>query len=112
MDSGPEKVSEALSRLERIEAALTRLEGATGLLCDALNELRNRQTAKEWYTIEEFAALVDRAPFSTREWARLGRIRAEKRTSGRGKHQQWVISHDELLRYQRHGLLPIGNGRG
>ena len=38
--------------------------------------------------------------------ARHGRIRAEKRQSGRGKHCDWVIAHDELLRYRREGLLP------
>ena len=58
------------------------------------------------YTTEEFAALVGKAEFTTREWCRHGRIRAEKRQSGRGKHCAWVIAHDELLRYRREGLLP------
>ena len=41
------------------------------------------------------------------EYCRLGRNRAEKKkASGRGKHASWVISHDELLRFQRDGLLP------
>jgi hypothetical protein len=50
---------------------------------------------------------VSRAPFTCREWARLGRIRAEKRGSGRGRHLAWVIPHAEVLRYQRDGLLPL-----
>jgi hypothetical protein len=37
---------------------------------------------------------------------RLGRIRALKKASGRGKHASWVIPHEELLRFQREGLLP------
>jgi hypothetical protein len=68
--------------------------------------LRDQKTVKEWYTTEEFAELVGKAEFTCREWARLGRIHAQKRRSGRGKHFAWVISHEELLRYQRDGLLP------
>ena len=37
----------------------------------------------------------------------LGRIRAETRLSGRGAHPAWCISHQELLRYQREGSLPL-----
>jgi hypothetical protein len=79
-------------RLEKMEALLTVLD--------------ERQTAKDYYEIEEFARLVGKAAFTCREWARLARIRAEKRRSGRGAHFAWVISHAELLRYQREGLLP------
>jgi hypothetical protein len=80
-------------RLDRIEALLVALV--------------QRQTIKDYYEIEEFARLVGKAPFTAREWARLGRIRAEKRQSGRGAHAAWVVSHAELLRYQRDGLLPL-----
>jgi hypothetical protein len=79
-------------RLAQIEALLT--------------VLVERQTVKDFYEIEEFAKLVGREPFTCREWARHGRIRAEKKLSGRGAHARWVVSHDELLRYRRHGLLP------
>ncbi len=79
-------------RLDRIESLLA--------------SLVERQTIKDWYPTEEFARLVGKAEFTVREWARLGRIKAEKRKSGRGAFAAWVISHDELLRYQREGLLP------
>jgi Helix-turn-helix domain len=69
--------------------------------------LVERQTVREWYTTEEFARLVSKAEFTVREWCRLGRIHAEKRRSGRGAFSAWVISHQELLRFQREGLLPI-----
>jgi hypothetical protein len=82
-----------------IEQRLDRIEGL-------LTSLVERQTVKDHYEVEEFARLVGKAPFTVREWARLGRIRAEKRMSGRGAFASWVISHDELLRYQREGLLP------
>ena len=84
--------SSLLERLERIEAALALL-------------VRER-TAKEWYTTEEVARIVGKAEFTVREWCRNGRIMAEKRISGRGAFPAWVISHQELLRYQREGLLP------
>jgi predicted nucleic acid-binding protein len=71
-----------------------------------LSVLVERQTVKDFYEVDEFAELVRKAPFTVREWARLGRIRAEKRRSGRGMFTAWVISHQEWLRYQREGLLP------
>lgn len=80
-------------RLDRIEAMLL--------------VLVERQTVREWYATEEFARLVSKAEFTVREWCRLGRIHAEKRRSGRGAFSAWVISHQELLRFQREGLLPI-----
>jgi hypothetical protein len=68
--------------------------------------LVERQPEKEWYSIEEFARIVGRAAFTCREWCRHGRVQAEKKVSGRGAHSSWVISHAELVRYQRNGLLP------
>ena len=80
-------------RLEKIEAMLV--------------VLVQRQTVKAFYEIEEFARLVGREPFTCREWARHSRILAEKKLSGRGAYARWVVSHTELLRYQREGLLPV-----
>lgn len=70
-----------------------------------LNVLVGRQQVREWYSVEEFARIVGRAEFTCREWCRAGRIIAQKKDSGRGAHTCWVISHSELLRYQREGLL-------
>jgi hypothetical protein len=71
-----------------------------------LTVLVERERIKDFYEIDEFAKLAGKAAFTVREWARLGRVNAEKRRSGRGPHAAWVISHQELLRYQREGLLP------
>ncbi len=68
--------------------------------------LVERQQVREWYSVEEFARIVGRAEFTCREWCRHGRIRAEKKESGRGAYASWTISHSELLRFQREGLLP------
>ena len=80
-------------RLDRIEAVLASLVA--------------QKTAKDWYTPAEVAQLLRKNTFTVREWCRLSRIRAEKRACGRGKSQEWMISHEELLRYQNHGLLPV-----
>jgi hypothetical protein len=80
-------------RLARIELLLT--------------SLVERAAVKEHYDIDEFARAVGKAPFTCREWARLGRIKALKKGSGRGRYQSWVVTHDELLRYRRDGLLPL-----
>ena len=79
-------------RLEKIESLLVALV--------------ERQTVKDFYEIEEFARLVGKSCFTCREWCRLGRIRAEKKLSGRGAYARWVVPHAEFLRYQREGLLP------
>jgi hypothetical protein len=88
---------------EEMNAILERLERIERLIVE-------QKSVKEWYATEEFARLVGKAEFTVREWCRLGRIHAEKRQSGRGAHSSWVISHQELLRYQRDGLLPEKRG--
>ena len=50
--------------------------------------------------------ILGKAEFTVREWCRRRRIHAQKRRSGRGKFCSWVISHEELQRIQREGLLP------
>ena len=71
-----------------------------------LATLVERQVVREWYTTEQVAQLVGKAEFTVREWCRHGRLKAEKRMSGRGAYPAWIVSHNELLRYQREGLLP------
>jgi hypothetical protein len=69
--------------------------------------LIERQAVQEWYTTLEFATTVGKAEFTIREYCRLGRLRGEKRQSGRGSYPQWVLSHVELERYRRNGLLLV-----
>jgi excisionase family DNA binding protein len=87
-----EQLRPIIERLERIQAALA--------------VLVERQTVKTWYTTDEVAKLLGKAEFTVREWCRHRRIRAQKKGSGRGKYQSWVISQEELQRIQREGLLP------
>jgi hypothetical protein len=72
-----------------------------------LGQLVTKTMVKSWYSVEEFALLVGRTSFTCREWCRLGRINAEKTLTQTGSATMWSISHEEYLRYQREGLLPI-----
>jgi hypothetical protein len=80
-------------RLEKIELLLV--------------SLIERERIREFYSVEEFSRIVGRAEFTCREWCRHGRINAEKKESGRGAYASWAISHTELLRFQKEGLLPF-----
>jgi hypothetical protein len=89
MAAPEQEILERLGRLETMVAALL-----------------ERETVKDWYDTEEFAKIVGKSEYSVREWCRLKRINASKRSSGRGPHPAWAISHEELIRYRQHGLLP------
>lgn len=82
-----------------VEERLDRIESMLAVLVE-------RQTVREWYSTEQFAKLVGKSEFTIREYCRLGRLKAEKRRSGRGAHPAWVLSHEELQRFQKEGLLP------
>lgn len=84
---------EILERLERIEACLA-----------ILTEQRQVQ---DWYDTKTVAKILGKSAYSVREWCRLGRARAEKRSCGRGTSKEWMISHDELERVKSKGLLPL-----
>jgi hypothetical protein len=93
VDTAQEVLGQLMPRLDRLEALL--------------ETVVQKGMAKAWYTTAEVAALAGKAEFTVREWCRQGRVRAEKQHSGRGKYPSWVVSHEELVRYQREGLLPI-----
>ena len=97
MDTQAEQMTEVLARLRAIE--------------EAVNLLVRERTVKEWYSTAEAGKLLGKAEFTVREWCRLGRLNAQKKQSGRGAYPAWTISGEEILRYQREGLLPFhGNG--
>jgi hypothetical protein len=92
-DSQPAWIEPVLERLDKMEAMLSDL-------------IRQRAT-KDWYPTDEVAAILGKAKFTVREWCRHGRVHCRKKNTGRGKHLAWVISHEELLRIQREGPLPL-----
>ncbi len=84
-------------RLERIETLLV--------------QIVEQQTVREHYSVEQAAKILEKTAFTVREYCRLGRVNARKKRSGRGKHDNWTLSHEEILRVQREGLLPLMPGR-
>lgn len=108
----------SIDRLARLEAILDNMVGRLsqvleqhGAMTATLTELRDfvvtQRTIKEWYSPEEVADMLEKRPYTVREWCRWGRINARKRPTGRGDAKEWEISHEELERIKAHGLLPV-----
>jgi len=91
-----------IPQTEQLQQQLDRIEAALSLLVQ-------QRAVKDFYSTAEVAQLVGKAEFTVREWCRLGRIHAQKRATGRGPVQEWMVAHEELVRYQNHGLLPVPN---
>ena len=73
---------------------------------ELLLTLVKQKTVKDFYSTAEFADIAGKAEWSIREYCRTGRLHALKRQTGRGRSLEWMLSHEELIRYQNHGLLP------
>jgi hypothetical protein len=89
--------------LQAIEATLAQLNDRVAKLDERIVEQASR---KDWYSIGEAAEQLGKAEYTVREWARLNRINAHKRPSGRGGKPEWMISQDEVDRIRNKGLLP------
>ena len=73
---------------------------------EALDLLIKQRPTKDFYSTDEVAEILGKAPFTVREWARMQRVRAEKRLCGRGRSREWMVSKEELERIRSQGLLP------
>lgn len=89
-------------RLVALERSLASIEQKT----DENREPQRYAQSREYYSVPEFAGLVERGEYTVREWCRMARIHAEKCESGRGEAKSWKIPVAELSRYRDHGLLP------
>lgn len=97
--------------LERLDSQLHEIATRQKRLEQLVSELHASVAVpaltKAYYTTAEAAELLHRKQFTVRQWARLGRINAEKTHSGRGVDPEWRISKEEIIRIQNEGLLPI-----
>ncbi|QDV43801.1 Helix-turn-helix domain protein [Stieleria neptunia] len=101
LDQSPEMSAtvalELLRRMASIEKQL-----------NAVLERVNVAPPQEYYSTADLAELLGKTEYTVREWARAGRIHAEKRATGRGRSREWMIAHNELMRIKSEGLLPLG----
>ena len=92
--------------LELLQRQAERVSAMESVLQQLIQRIVS-QPQKEFHTVTEAAELMDRAPYTVREWCRLGRLNASKALSGRGIDGEWRISAEEIQRWQREGLLPV-----
>jgi len=95
----PAKLAAVVERLDRIAQDQSHLGNA---VMEVREAVVNQRPVKEWYTVAEFAATVGRTDWVVRQWCKSGRLSAQKTLNGRS----WRVSHEELQRYAREGLLP------
>lgn len=109
--AGTQHVPAVAAALADICERLARVEQKLDELCD---HAAHQQLVKQYYTTQEVARILDKRPYTVREWCRLERVNAHKVQCGRGIDNEWRISHEELLRIQNEGLLdsPYRRARG
>jgi hypothetical protein len=101
---------EILERLEELRSILRnheqKLKCLETLATETSQVLQIRASEKEYLTVEEFAEVVPRAPYTVRSWLGTCRLYGVKVNTRCGPHAQWSIPWTEYLRYKREGLLP------
>lgn len=91
-----------MSEATTIDILLTRIDR----LESKLDQLLTKEAVREFYTTAQFADRVGKSKDTIAGHCQNGRIRATRKRNGRGGKLEYSISHDELLRFERDGLLP------
>ena len=71
------------------------------------------QSEQKWFTVSEAAGLLEKSPYTIREYIKQGRLNAVKHCrdglpDGAGGKGEWRISRDEIERFRS----PQGNWPG
>ena len=99
-------VCHAENVLAQLDEVLVDLSERMDTLEALFRTLVAQKTVKESYTTQEAAKILEKRPYTVREWCRNRRVNAYKPGCGRGAEEEWRITHDELVRIQNEGLLP------
>jgi hypothetical protein len=99
---------------ERIAKAVEeRMGPVLAALVQRLEQLEDRlaiSVVKECYTTEEVAERLGRSEWTVRQWCNKGQVRGARKVRSKGRTGEWRIPHDELVRLQNEGPLPVGGG--
>jgi excisionase family DNA binding protein len=96
----------AKQTLDQLTIALDALLNGVAAADSDLNARHGQEVDVEcWLSTTDAARVVRRSLFTVRQWCNHGRVHAAKTRNGR----QWRIRCDELERYRREGLLPVGS---
>lgn len=106
-DQSQQSIAAVVSHETTVVELASKLAKIESVLCSLHELVANRQTTKDSYTTQEVAKILEKRPYTVREWCRLQRVNAFKAMCGRGCEEEWRITHEELLRIQNEGLLPV-----
>ena len=109
LDSDEKDLEPLMSGLDELRVEMHSIQDC---LARILQVVEYREVKKDSYTTTEVAQILNKRPYTVREWCRLSRVRADKTFSGRGIDEEWRISHAELQRIKNEGLLPIASRFG
>lgn len=100
----PPWVAGMIERLEHFRGRLDHLDERL----DRIEQRLALSIAKESYLVEEAAERLNRKPWTVRQWCNKGQVKGAKKVRGKGRTGEWRIPHEELLRLQNDGPLPVG----